>query len=42
MINFYLKNDRIAFEINLRTVRSTRIEISSRLLKLARITGEKP
>lgn len=37
MINFYLKDERIAFEINLESFKSSRLSISSRLLRLAQV-----
>lgn len=42
MINFYVKNDRVAFEVNSQAVRDGQVEISSRLLKLARIIDGDP
>jgi hypothetical protein len=37
MVNFFLENDKVRFEINLESVRQSGVSISSRLLSLARI-----
>lgn len=37
MVNFYLEQDKVRFEINLAAVRRAGLNISSQLLKLARI-----
>jgi hypothetical protein len=37
MLNFFMDRDRILFEINLNAVRSSGLEISSHVLKLAKI-----
>jgi len=37
MINFYLNNDHIGFEVNLQAVKAGHLEMSSRLLKLSRV-----
>jgi hypothetical protein len=39
MVNFYLENDKVRFEINLESARQGGLNISSRLLALARIVG---
>jgi hypothetical protein len=39
IINFYTELDRIGFEVNLDSANSSGFELSSRLLKLARIVG---
>ena len=40
MINFYIEEDSIKFEINLAAVRRSKLKMSSQLLKLAHIVGE--
>lgn len=40
IINFYIANDRVQFEINTDNVRRSGLDISSRLLSLARIVKE--
>ncbi len=37
LINFYLEDDRVRFEVNLAAARSAGLKLSSRLLKLARL-----
>ncbi len=39
MVNFYLENDKVRFEVNLESARQGGLSISSRLLALARIVG---
>ena len=39
-INFYLHEDRVRFEINVQASKRARLEISSKLLKLARIVED--
>jgi len=41
MINFYSDSDRIRFEINQKAVKKSRLDLSSRLLQIARIVGDK-
>lgn len=42
-INFYRRDQHIAFEINLRAVQDSRLDVSSRLLRLAQIVnGDSP
>lgn len=41
LINFFVENDKVLFEINYDSVRKSKIHISYLLLKLARITGKK-
>lgn len=41
IINFYIEQDKVRFEINVDAARQARIRISSRLLKLARIIENK-
>jgi hypothetical protein len=41
MINFFMENKKVRFEVNPDRARRAKIGISSQLLKLAKITGEK-
>lgn len=41
VINFYLESDKLRFEINTESVRRQKLKVSSDLLKLARIVGDK-
>ena len=40
IINFYLEQNKVNFEINTKAAKRARLQISSKLLKLARIVGE--
>jgi hypothetical protein len=40
MVNFYLEESRVRFEINREAVGRAQLRISSQLLKLARLTGK--
>lgn len=40
MLGFVLRDNRILFEANLEAIRSSRIELSAKVLQLARIVGE--
>jgi hypothetical protein len=37
MVNFYIEASKVKFEINLKSIRSSRITVSSQLLKLGRV-----
>ena len=37
MVNFYIEASKVKFEINLRSIQSSRITVSSQLLKLGRV-----
>jgi hypothetical protein len=39
MVNFYIEAKRVKFEINLNSIRRSRIDVSSQLLKLGRMVG---
>ena len=41
-VNFFLENDRVRFEINLATLRRDHLEISAKLLRLARLLKSDP
>ena len=40
LLNFYLEDNRVRFEVNLPAVERTRLKISSKLLRLARLMPE--
>jgi hypothetical protein len=40
MLNFYIEASRVKFEINLNSIRSSRIAVSSQLLKLGRMADD--
>ncbi len=40
MLNFYIEASKVKFEINLNSIRSSRIAVSSQLLKLGRMVGD--
>jgi len=40
MVNFYIEASKVKFEINLNSVRSSRLTVSSQLLKLGRMVGD--
>jgi len=39
VVNFYLENNKVRFEINIETAKQHQLKISSKLLGLARIIG---
>lgn len=39
MFNFFIEEKKVRFEINLRAIQSTKINVSSQLLKIGRIVG---
>jgi hypothetical protein len=41
MINFYIEENKVRFEINLDAVRRTGLKITSKLLRLARVIQER-
>ena len=42
VINFFLEGDKLRFEISLKNAQTRQVQLSSRLLKLARVSGGKP
>jgi hypothetical protein len=40
MINFYIEDDKVRFEVNLDAVKRSKLQISTKLLKIARVIKE--
>ena len=40
-LEFFIEDNKLNFEINMETVKQTRLQVSSKLLRLARIVGRK-
>jgi len=39
MINFYMENQKIRFEININAVKEAQLNMNSQLLRLGRVVG---
>jgi len=41
MFNFYIENEKVRFEININAGRQAQLKVSSKLLRLGKIIGDK-